>query len=75
MVYEGDMRVHGLHQHEEHLQQLPCPFHTVQTDLKERVYGSTNTTVLSSDSVISPTNMCVGGLLGSFTMGCGHACT
>ena len=71
------MRGHegGLHHHEEHPQQLLRPSHTVQTDLRVRVCGSTNTTILSSDSVTSPTNMRVGGLLGSFSMGCVHACT
>ena len=71
------MRGHegGLHHHEEHLQQLLRPSHTVQTDLRVRVCGSTNTTILSSDSVTSPTNMRVGGLPGSFSMDCVRACT
>ena len=72
MVYEG---VHegGLHHQGEHLQQRTRPSHIVQTvSERENVWS---TTTPSSDSVTSPTNMCVGGLLGSFTMGCGHACT
>ena len=55
-----------------------CPAPLTQSNWiseRELVCGSTNTTVLSSDSVITPTNMGVGGLLGLFSMGCVHAYT